>query len=451
MLRPSWFGSPSSLASPRRARGRRPKLEEWKHLYREIFRLAKERALDTYVVHWSIFVSEAFAKAHGVARQNFYPHYYAPGDTSEIVKRYLRESVTQTLEEPVNWKWAFERQWLFYKLWGRLLYDPQTPDALFAAEFERRYGARAKPAAAYALASETQLAAGLALQLTWDFTLYGEGFLALQGDRTEYIAVDPLIRQPTLDPAYVSVSDFVKGTQAGAAFGADRITPPPCHQLERDNRAALELVQRIDTRGNASFMYEVADVRSGRTWACTWPRTRGALALATYRQAGGEANKNAAPSLSWAPVPLGRGHPHHAAPLPRHEAHPLQPQLLRRQRPTTSSTGQGAAPSRRRSGRRGRFVAPGHRVEEAPSPQVEVAADDHRAGVEAVVQLVLREDLQAGAPARARAPSRLARAGRSFPAAATGRREDVAEANPLGEERACPSRHPPRSGSSGHA
>ena len=48
-----------------------------------IFRLAKERGLDTYVVHWSIFVSEPFARAHGVARQNFYPHYYVPGDTSD--------------------------------------------------------------------------------------------------------------------------------------------------------------------------------------------------------------------------------------------------------------------------------------------------------------------------------------------------------------------------------
>ena len=74
-------------------------LEEWRRLYRDIFRLAKERGLDTFVVHWNIFVSEPFAKAHGVALQNFYPHYYVPGDTSEIVKRYLRESVTQTLEE----------------------------------------------------------------------------------------------------------------------------------------------------------------------------------------------------------------------------------------------------------------------------------------------------------------------------------------------------------------
>ncbi len=61
--------------------------------------MAKERGLDTYVVFWSIFVSEEFAKAHNVAKENFYPHYYVPGDTSEITKRYLRESVTQMLEE----------------------------------------------------------------------------------------------------------------------------------------------------------------------------------------------------------------------------------------------------------------------------------------------------------------------------------------------------------------
>ncbi|HKE95011.1 MAG TPA: glycoside hydrolase family 20 zincin-like fold domain-containing protein, partial [Povalibacter sp.] len=72
---------------------------EWQHLYREIFRMAKERGLDTYVVFWSIFVSRELAEARGVAKQNFYPNYYVPGDTSEIVRRYLREGVTQVLEE----------------------------------------------------------------------------------------------------------------------------------------------------------------------------------------------------------------------------------------------------------------------------------------------------------------------------------------------------------------
>src|SRR3712207_7154225 len=49
---------------------------------------------------------------------------------------------------------AFEKQWLFYTLWGRLLYDPATPDEVFAAAFERRYprGAGASLLRAYTLA-----------------------------------------------------------------------------------------------------------------------------------------------------------------------------------------------------------------------------------------------------------------------------------------------------------
>ncbi len=377
---------------------------EWQQLYRGIFRLAKERGLDTYVVFWSIFVSEEFSKAHGVAKQNFYPHYYVDGDTSDITKRYLRESVAQMLLEypdldgigvshgegmagmtplqrqqfvdevyvagaldaqrlrpvklihrvpfssglssgpgvsadvekmtrvameklgnqfagpiwaeikfnwshghstpklvkvhggklgdtyfnplpanyrivwqlrnedffalrwgvpdfirqhiaqngnkdgrqpyvggyfvgsetyipaldyfsainqPVAWKYAFERQWLFYKLWGRLLYDPATPDSVFEAEFTRRYGSKAAPLLqAFALASNTQLRLASLWDSRWDFTLYSEGFLALQGEETHYIGVDALINQPTMDPGYVSVADFVKTTRAGGSFGA---------------------------------------------------------------------------------------------------------------------------------------------------------------------------------------------------------------------------------------
>jgi hypothetical protein len=38
------------------------------------------------------------------------------------------------------WRWAFQRQWLYYMTWGRLLYDPETPDDVFAAACEARYG-----------------------------------------------------------------------------------------------------------------------------------------------------------------------------------------------------------------------------------------------------------------------------------------------------------------------
>lgn len=447
---------------------------EWQHLYREIFRMAKERGLDTYIVHWSIFVSRQFAEAHGVAKENFYPHYYVDGDTSEIVRRYIRESVTQVLEEypdldgigishgegmggmtplerqqwmddviiagmlnarrpsklihrvpfssglssgpgasadveritraamerlgdrfdgpiwvemkfnwshahstpklvkvhggklgdtyfvpeptnykitwmarnedffalrwgvpdfirqhiamngsapyvggyfigsecyipaldyftavkdKVDWTWAFQRQWLFYKLWGRLLYDPATPDAVFQAEFNRRYGPRGDPLLrAYALASATQLRLNSLYDTRWDFTLYGEGFLALQGETTKYISVDELISHPTMDPDYVSVADYVAAQQRGETFGPERVTPPALiEQLEKDNREALRLVAAIDTSDNASLRYEVADVQ---TWANLGlhlaEKLRGGIALQTYRTTGDEAQKRAA-------------------------------------------------------------------------------------------------------------------------------------------------------------
>ncbi|MBN1972069.1 MAG: hypothetical protein JW787_00400 [Sedimentisphaerales bacterium] len=444
---------------------------QWQHLYREIFRMAKERAIDTYIVHWNIFVSREFAMAHNTAKENFYPHYYVPGDTSEIVRRYLRESVTQVLEEypdldgigvshgegmagmtplerqqwvddviiagmlkanrpvklihrvpfssgtssepgasknveevtrqgmerlenkfdgpiwveikfnwshahstptlekvhggklgdtyfvpepknykivwqarnedffalrwgvpdfirnhialnskasyvggyfvgsetyipaldyftavkqPVNWKWAFERQWLFYKLWGRLLYDPNTPDEVFQAEFNRRYGSSGNNLLrAYSLASSTQLRLASLYDSTWDFTLYSEGFLALQGDYTKYISVDRLISQPTMAKEYVSVKDYVETLLNGGSFGANRITPPIlADMLERDNREALSLVKNIDISENASLMYEAADIK---TWANLGlhlaEKLRGAIALHNYRLTGDEEKK----------------------------------------------------------------------------------------------------------------------------------------------------------------
>ena len=466
MIRPKNFPEASPWS--------KKEMAEWQRLYHGIFRMAKERGLDTYIVHWNIFVSKEFAEAHNVAKQNFYPHYFVPGDTSEIVRRYLRECIKQVLEEypdldgigishgegmagmtplerqqwvddvliagmldadrpvklihrvpfssgkssdpgvsknveqvtraamerlgnrfdgpiwvemkfnwshghstpklekvhggklgktyfvpkpknykitwqvrnedffalrwgvpdfirrhialngkadyvggyfigsetyipaldyftavkdPVDWTWAFQRQWLWYKLWGRLLYDPDTPDAVFQAEFNRRYGPQAENLLkAYALASNTQLRLASLYDSRWDFTLYSEGFLALQGDYTRYISVDRLISQPTMASEYVSVGDYVKATLSGKSYAADRITPPVlADMLERDNRQALGLVKNIDTSGNASLMYEVADVE---TWANLGlhlaEKLRGAMALQTYRLAGGEENKRQA-------------------------------------------------------------------------------------------------------------------------------------------------------------
>lgn len=419
-------------------------MEKWKELHREIIRMASERSIDVYLFPFNIFVSEEFSKAHNVALKNFYPHYYCEGDTSEIVKRYIRESVTQVLQEypglagigltlgegmagmsplqreewmyetyiegirmsgrksklvhripfsstkeslgatsveleqltrkaiereaaldfiqgpvfadlkynwshahstpklvkvhggkmydtfynpepegykitytarnedffalrwgvpdfvrahiaqnsqsyvggyfigsetyipaldyftaingPVNWKYAFERQWLFYKIWGRLLYNPDTGDDIFRKEFIRRYGRSGKNLTeAFSLASSTQLRLASLYDCGWDFTLYGEGFMALTGDSTKYISVLRLMSHPPLDPDYISVENYIKTIRDGGSFTKDKITPPVLvRNLREDCRKALKMVRNIRTDDNFSLMYEVADIK---VWA----------------------------------------------------------------------------------------------------------------------------------------------------------------------------------------
>lgn len=445
-------------------------LKEWQKLFHGIFGMAKERGIDTYLIPFNIFVSPAFAKAHNTKPLNLDHDFFLDGDTSEIVKRYTRESIAQTLQEypeltglgytlgegmggmtsqdredwmrdvymegmrlsgrkvklvhripfssttgslgvtsietekltrkaieldasesfiikpvfadlkynwshststpklikvhggklydtyfnplptdykvtwtarnedffclrwgvpsfvrehialnskpynggyfigsetyipakdyftnpkiKVNWKYAFERQWLYYKIWGRLLYNPETPNAVFQDEFTRRYGGEGKNLlAASSLAGKTPMAITSYYDFTFDLTIYTEGMMAQMGrDKTlKYISVDEQIKRPVLDStAYVSIADYVKGGNFG-----DKITPfKLADQLEADCNKALDLVKNINTTTNTALMYEVADIK---TWSYLGlslaEKIRGGVALQTYRVKGGEENK----------------------------------------------------------------------------------------------------------------------------------------------------------------
>ncbi|TDH23500.1 hypothetical protein EXU57_17000 [Segetibacter sp. 3557_3] len=452
-------------------------LKEWQSLFHGIFRMAKERAIETYIIPFNIFVSPEFSKAHNVNIDNLQHDFFVKGDTSELVKRYTRECVSQMLQEypeitgmgltlgegmagmtpeqredwmdqtiiegmrlsgrklklihripfssttgslgvtsietekltrkrieaqgqlsflqppifadlkynwshahstptlvkvhggklydtyfkpepknykinwtarnedffclrwgvpdfirahiaknnqsyvggymigsetyipakdyftkegiAINWKYAFERQWLFYKLWGRLLYNPATPDAVFQAEFTHRYGKEGlNLLQASSLAGKTPLRLGSLFDFTMDLTFYAEGFMALDDKvkRVEYISVDRLIHQPVTDPDYVSIADFVKALGAGTSFGKEKVTPPMLIQmLEEDCARALALVKNVNTSGNPALLFEVADVK---TWANMGlhfaNKLKGALALHTYRTRGQEEHKQKA-------------------------------------------------------------------------------------------------------------------------------------------------------------
>ena len=252
---------------------------------------------DFFCLRWGV---PSFVRSH--VEMNSQPYvggYFLGSETYIPAKDYF---TTDTVNIP--WKYAFERQWLFYKLWGRLLYDTDTPDDVFYAEFIRRYGDNGKNLLeASTLAGATPLRFASYYDYTWDFTLYSEGMMALQQRTREdprsgvyYISVDRLIRQPTFDPDYVSIADYVQAIVEGKSFGQDRIIPPDlADMLERDCNKALELVKDIRVGKDKALMYEVADINAWSYIGLHFAeKIRGAVALQTYRMQGGEENKQKA-------------------------------------------------------------------------------------------------------------------------------------------------------------
>jgi hypothetical protein len=247
---------------------------------------------DMFCLRWGV---PDFVRKHINSNAHDYVGGYLIGSETYIPgKDYFTKPGTK-----VNWKYAFERQWLFYKTWGRLLYNPSTPDELFKAEFIHRYGKDAGALfEASTLAGTTPLRLASSFDFTWDFSLYSEGFMALNRDikRVEYISVDWQIRQPPIDPNYVSVLDYVNGVSSGQTFDKGRITPPVLiSMLEADCNKALAILKNFRLPINASLHQEVADIK---VWANLGlyfaEKLKGAVALQTYRVKGGEVNKQLA-------------------------------------------------------------------------------------------------------------------------------------------------------------
>ncbi|MEZ0486515.1 hypothetical protein [Fibrella aquatica] len=238
---------------------------------------------DFFCLRWGV---PSFVRAHIAANSQAYVGGYFLGSETYIpAKDYFT-----TPGGPVDWRYAFERQWLFYKIWGRLLYNPGTSDVVFQNEFVRRYGPSANHLLeAYTLASATPLRLASAFDFTWDFSLYSEGMMAHDAEKNvSYISVSQQITQPTLDSNYVSVSDYVRLTTTGSPISPTKITPLKLATLlETDCRKALLLVKPINTSANRSLHYEVADVKA---WANLGlhlaEKLRGAVALQTYRTTG---------------------------------------------------------------------------------------------------------------------------------------------------------------------
>jgi hypothetical protein len=243
---------------------------------------------DFFCLRWGV---PSFVREHIKSNsQDYVGGYFIGSETYIPAKDYFTTDMIGA-----DWKYAFQRQWLFYKIWGRLLYNPDTSDEVFHAEFVRRYGEKGRNLLeASSLAGATPLRFASNFDCGWDFTLYSEGFMALNpfnetanptGPNVEYVTVDRLINQPPLDTTYVSIAEYVKVIAEGETFTEERMTPIKLAEgLEHDCLRALDLVKDIDVDGNKALMYEVSDIQ---VWAYMGlhlaEKIKGALALQFFR------------------------------------------------------------------------------------------------------------------------------------------------------------------------
>jgi hypothetical protein len=136
---------------------------------------------DFFCLRWGV---PSFVRDHIMQNKRSYSGGYIIGSETYIpAKDYFTKDTVD-----LSWKYAFERQWLFYKLWGRLMYDPNITDDLFKKEFTRRYGnAGEQLLTASSLAGNTPLQLASYFDCGWDFTLYSEGMMALDNTTKRWI------------------------------------------------------------------------------------------------------------------------------------------------------------------------------------------------------------------------------------------------------------------------
>lgn len=249
---------------------------------------------DFFILRWG---QPDFIRKHIATNKKDYVNGYFIGSEGYIpAQDYSHKPL------PVKtWQYAFEKQWLFYMTWGRLLYQSDTPDQLFSSAFDLRYGKGiGKPLLeAYKLASNMPLRLAAFHRSTWDYTLYAEGFLEAEPsspdgyfDRSSpFISILEFIDHETLDPNLLSIPQYVEAVQSKKQIDPDKVTPLMLADLsEQDSRTALSILESLESSVNefsGALKSELDDVA---TWSYLGlyfaDKLRAGVALEIYRTTG---------------------------------------------------------------------------------------------------------------------------------------------------------------------
>ena len=214
---------------------------------------------DFFMLRWG---QPEFIRKHIATNAHPYVNgYYVGSETYIPAKDYI------TSLQGTSYKYAFERQWMYYKVMGRLLYNPNTPDEFFKDAFEQRFPKLGKKLFdAQTQASKVPLVIASWQNATWDFSLYSEGMLRsviIDNKKSlKLISLDDMAEKMPMEPAYLSIAEFLANENN---VGVGRISPfHLADSLESICAQALNDVKGIKAEKNVDLLYEVSDIRA---WA----------------------------------------------------------------------------------------------------------------------------------------------------------------------------------------
>ncbi len=203
-----------------------------------------------------------------------------------------------------TWKYAFEKQWMFYHQWGRLLFNSNEKEITLASEIEKRYPDINALAflKAYSLASKVPLNIATFYKGTWDLTLYSEGFLApwqpdIEDGRSPFISLKELMDHETLDKNYMNIADYVTMVHENIQIAQEIITPIELTEMIKSNcDKSLMLIDSLEKQSNdPTFRSEIEDLK---TWCYLGyyfaEKIHAGIELKTYMFSADVKNKEAA-------------------------------------------------------------------------------------------------------------------------------------------------------------
>jgi len=198
-----------------------------------------------------------------------------------------------------TWNYHFQRQWLWYAMWGRLMYNSETPDEVFEKMLSEKYG---KPIGedaltAWKIATNNQLKFASFHRGTADANQYAEGFSswAAANDYPHTLFnINNIITHPVLDTvAYINIRSWVTN---GRKTSITQISPMQlAEELDKDNMKLLTIIRKLQSKKlSQASLTEINDL-IGWYWFGRYfsDKIKAAVALADYRYLGNDRRNEA--------------------------------------------------------------------------------------------------------------------------------------------------------------